>query len=118
MERIGRWDPERRRRRMRESFDPAATRLIEDAAGTLLGCVTIRHGAAETEVSNLYLEPAAQGRGLGRAVMAAIAAERPTLPVRLEVLRQSGAQRFYERLGFAVVAEQEFDRAMLLPARV
>lgn len=49
--------------------------------------------------------------------MAVLLAERPGLPVRLEVLKQSQAVGFYRRLGFAQLREQAFDRAMELPPR-
>jgi len=117
LERLGRWDPARRRARMRASFDPAATRRIEDPAGRLLGCVTHRHHAGHTEITNLYLEPDCQGRGLGSAVMAALLAERPDLPVLLEVLKESPALRFYARLGFVPEREQAFDWLLRLPPR-
>ncbi|WP_419896384.1 GNAT family N-acetyltransferase [Roseomonas sp. USHLN139] len=117
LEAIGRWDPARRRARMRAAFRPAATRLIEAPDGRLLGCVTVDDHADHREVSQLYLEPDAQGAGLGRAVMLAIMRERDHLPLRLEVLKGSRARAFYARLGFVTTAEQEFDWAMELPPR-
>lgn len=118
LEALGRWDPARRRARMRESFSPMASRLIEAPDGRLLGCVSVHDDEAFSEVSALYLEPACQGSGLGRAVMLAIMDERPDLPLRLEVLKDSRALAFYERLGFRRVAEQAFDWAMELPPRL
>ncbi|EFH12848.1 GNAT family N-acetyltransferase [Pseudoroseomonas cervicalis] len=109
LEAIGRWDPARRRARMREGFDPAATRCIEAPDGRLLGCVSVFAGDEVTEVSGFYLEPDCQGAGLGRAVMRAILAEHLDRPARVEVLKGSRAMDFYRRLGFALVAEQEFD---------
>ncbi|WBV44156.1 GNAT family N-acetyltransferase [Pseudoroseomonas cervicalis] len=109
LEAIGRWDPARRRARMREGFDPAATRRIEAPDGTLLGCVSVFAGEDFFEISGFYLEPACQGAGLGRAVMRAILEEHPDRPARVEVLKGSRALEFYRRLGFAVLAEQEFD---------
>lgn len=109
LEAIGRWDPARRRARMREGFDPAATRCIEAPDGRLLGCVSVFAGDEVTEVSGFYLEPDCQGAGLGCAVMRAILAEHPDRSARVEVLKGSRAMDFYRRLGFALVAEQEFD---------
>lgn len=117
LEALGRWDPARRRARMREGFDPLSTRRIEAPDGTLLGCVSVFAGEELTEVSGFYLEPDCQGAGLGRAVMRAILDERPGLPVRVEVLKGSRALDFYRRLGFVVLAEQSFDWLLELPPR-
>ncbi|WP_159999325.1 GNAT family N-acetyltransferase [Roseomonas sp. 18066] len=118
LEALGRWDPVRRRTRMRASFSPMASRLIEAPDGTLLGCVSVHDHEDHGEVCQLYLEPAAQGSGLGRAVMLAIMDERPDLPLRIEVLKGSRAKAFYERLGFVVTAEQDVDWAMELAPRL
>jgi ribosomal protein S18 acetylase RimI-like enzyme len=108
LERLGRFDPARRRARMRAGFDPAAFRLIE-AEGRLAGCVAVLDHPDHREIHSFYLEPWAQGRGLGRAVLDTVLAERPRLPTRIEVLRQSPAARFYERAGFRLTGESEFD---------
>ena len=108
LERVGRFDPARRRARMRAAFDPAAFRLSE-REGRVLGCVAVLDQATHREIHSFYLEPEAQGRGLGRIVLDAILAEHPHRPVRLEVLKASPAARFYERAGFHLTGESEFD---------
>ncbi|MBP0446740.1 GNAT family N-acetyltransferase [Roseomonas sp. SSH11] len=108
LERVGRFDPARRRARMRAAFDPAAFRLIE-AEGRMAGCVAVLDHPDHREIHSFYIEPAAQGRGLGRAVLDAILAEQPARPVRLEVLKESPAARFYERAGFRLTHESAFD---------
>jgi len=55
-------------------------------------------------LDNLHVAPAHKGRGLGRAMISAVAewviAERPASPVHLWVYeRNAPARRFYERLG-------------------
>ena len=116
LERVGRYDPARRRSRMRAGFDPAAFRLIE-SDGRILGCVAVLDRADHREIHSFYLEPDAQGRGLGRAVLDAILAERPGIPTRLEVLKRSPAARFYERAGFRLTEETEFDLLYERPAQ-
>lgn len=115
LERLGRFDAERRRRRMREGFDPSAMRAIE-SEGSLLGCIATAEAEDHVELYGFYLEPAAQGRGLGAAVFAALLAELPARPIRIEVLKGSRARRFWERQGFRFVAAQDFDDLMERPA--
>ena len=108
LERVGRFDPERRRARMRAGFDPATLSAIE-VGGRLIGCIAAVPATDHVEVHSFYLEPDAQGRGLGAAVFAAIAAAHPAMPVRIEVLKGSAVHRFWEKQGFTRVAEQPFD---------
>jgi len=53
------------------------------------------------EITWMYVDPGAQRRGVGRALVAHVL-ERATGPVRLEVLDGNPAIGFYERLGFVV----------------
>lgn len=46
LERVGRWDPERRRARMRESFDPAATTRTTPKSPTSTWSRPARGGAS------------------------------------------------------------------------
>ncbi len=111
LERLGRFDPERRRGRMRAVFNPAILQAVEDEAG-LLGCIGLTRHADHLEVHSFYLEPRAQGRGLGAEVLRARLASEPALPVRIEVLKESRALRFWERQGFKAVGELPFDQVL------
>ena len=115
LERVGRFDPERRRARMRAGFDPATLSAIE-VDGRLVGCIAAVPAVDHLEVHSFYLEPPAQGRGLGAAVFAAVAAAHPDLPVRIEVLKGSAVHRFWEKQGFILIAEQPFDWVYERPA--
>lgn len=111
LERVGRFDPDRARARFRAGFSPEHTVLIHDG-GVFVGCVTVRpmdDGAAWVE--NLYLHPGQQGRGLGAQVMRRILddAGAQGRTVRLSVLVQSDANRFYERLGFVETHREAWD---------
>jgi GNAT superfamily N-acetyltransferase len=112
LERIGRFDPERRRARMRAGLP--ALQVIEGDAGPL-GCIGLARDAGGLEVHSFYIEPHAQGRGLGRAVLDAALREHPGLPVRIEVLKGSPARRFWEGQGFQVTGEAAFDLLMGRP---
>ena len=109
--RIGRLDPARSAARFAREFQPGATRLIQ-TGGAFAGCVTV-YPAADSEwlVEHFYLAPAFQGRGLGDAVMRLILAEADAAgaAIRLSVLIESAANRFYPRYGFAETHREAFD---------
>jgi N-acetylglutamate synthase-like GNAT family acetyltransferase len=108
LERIGRFDPARRRGRMRAAFAGDGMLVIE-RAGETLGCVGVEPGAAAMDLHSLYIEPLAQGQGLGAAVFAALRARHAGQAFRIEVLKESPARRFWERQGFVLVGEQPHD---------
>ena len=108
LDRVGRFDPDRRRNRMRAGFDPATLSAIE-CEGRLAGCIAAVPAADHVEVHSFYLDSDMQGRGLGAAVFAAIAARHPGLPLRIEVLKGSAVHRFWEKQGFVRTGEQAFD---------
>ncbi|MGW2375170.1 MULTISPECIES: GNAT family N-acetyltransferase [Kitasatospora] len=119
LERLGRWDRERSRERVRKSFSTRHTSVLL-VEGALAGCVTIRpdeRGGRHLEL--FYLAPHLQGRGLGTAVLRHLLADADAAgePMRLVVLQGSAAQRLYERHGFAVVHEDPIDVTMHRPAR-
>lgn len=115
LERIGRFDPARRRARMRAHFDAGGMRVVEDEGG-MLGSVGLDHHPGWIELHSLYLEPARQGRGLGAAIFAGLRARHPGRAWRIEVLRGSPARRFWERQAFQLIDEQPFDWVMERPA--
>lgn len=117
LERLGRYDEERVRQRLRDGFSPAYTSIVETADGTLGGCVTLRPdaGGDGLHLEHFYLSPDLQGRGLGTAVLRHLLerADGQAAPVRLAVLRGSAARRLYERAGFTVETEDEVDVFMV-----
>ncbi|MEU6819914.1 GNAT family N-acetyltransferase [Streptomyces atriruber] len=118
LERLGRFDPHRVRQRLRDSFSPKHTCVIESGGG-FAGCVTLRPAADGQWLEHFYLDPRLQGRGLGSTVLGALLertdAEGAT--VRLDVLQGSPARRLYERHGFAVETEDPVDVFMVRAAR-
>jgi GNAT superfamily N-acetyltransferase len=117
LERVFRYKPSRARRIFREAFDEPGLRLIL-VDGERAGCVGFRLGTAEIKIDSFYLERQLHGCGLGSRILKALLAEADAtgLPVRLEVLRGSPADRFYERHGFVKIGEDEieaeFERAV------
>ncbi len=116
LERIGRFDPQRARDRFLSSFDPARTRHVV-VDGERVGFVVTTPQAEWLALDHLYVDPAWQGRGLGAEVLADVFEEARALglPVRVGALRQSDSNRFYQRHGFKLVEEGEFDLYYLRP---
>ncbi len=115
LERIGRFDPERRRQRMRRQFDAGILSIIEHG-GVLAGCIGVEDKGDWIEIHSLFLDDHAQGRGLGTAVWRAVHVAHPGRVFRLEVLKQSPARRFWERQGFKQIDDLPFDWLMERPA--
>lgn len=114
LERVGRWDPARRRARMEAAFAGGGMRVIEDQ-GHAIGCIGLEPGAGAVELHSLYLEPDRQGRGLGAAIVTQALALDPGRRFAIEVLKDSPARRFWEGQGFVLVGEQPFDWVMARP---
>ncbi|MFB6632775.1 GNAT family N-acetyltransferase [Streptomyces sp. NPDC056362] len=112
LERLGRYDEHRVRRRLREGFSPAHTSVIE-LDGAFAGCVTVRpyEDGDGLYLEHFYLAAETRGRGLGTAVLRALLgrADAAGAPVRLVVLRGSAARRLYEREGFTFESEDPVD---------
>jgi GNAT superfamily N-acetyltransferase len=111
LERIGRFDPVRARRRLSEQYRPQFTRLIWRGEA-FAGCVAFADlGPGRRVLEHFYLEPEMSGQGIGSAVMAALMAEADTegCAVVLTVVRESDANRLYPRFGFLETGRDEVD---------
>jgi GNAT superfamily N-acetyltransferase len=119
LERLGRFDEHRVRQRLRDSFSPQHTEVIL-AEGTFAGCVTVRPDGDGRWLEHFYLAPALQGRGLGSTVLRTLLrrTDAEGVPVRLNVLQGSSAQRLYERHGFTVDAEDPVDVFMVRQPKI
>lgn len=118
LERVFRYDAARARRVFRAQFDEPGMRLIL-VDGRRAGCVGFRRGRTEIKIDSFYLEKSLHNRGLGSAILQALLAEADAvgLPVALEVLRGSPADRFYERHGFVRVGADAIEATYRRPAR-
>lgn len=104
--RLGRFDPDVARARLRSQFRPAWMRhLVRD--GQRVGYFTVEPREADLRLHHLYLAAAAQGQGIGAWVLDQVKAQ--GRPISLAALRESRANDFYRRHGFQVVEEQAFD---------
>jgi GNAT superfamily N-acetyltransferase len=110
LEKIGRFDPERARKRLRDSFYPEHTCFIlyDDEK---IGFYTFRLLGAGFQLDHLYVLPTHQARGVGSKVMLQLisVAEAHQKPIRLGALRESPANKFYQRHGFLVEKEEQWD---------
>ncbi|MFF3448649.1 GNAT family N-acetyltransferase [Streptomyces sp. NPDC002667] len=114
LERLGRYDPQRVRRRLRDAFDPAHTWVIE-VGGAFAGSVALRPARDGRLLEHFYLAPGLQGRGIGSDVLRELLerCDRDGARVRLNVLQGSPARRLYERYGFGVETEDPVDVFMV-----
>ncbi len=110
LERVFRYEPARARRFFRESFDEPGLRTIL-VDGVLAGCVGLRLRPDETHIDSFYLARRYHNRGLGASILKVLLDEADALglPVRLDVLQGSPANRFYERHGFLKTGEDEIE---------
>ncbi|WP_250008425.1 GNAT family N-acetyltransferase [Actinoplanes sp. M2I2] len=114
LERLGRYDEQRVRQRLRDGFAPAHTRVIE-VGGVFAGCVALRPAADAHWLEHFYLAPHRQSSGIGTAVLRAVLerCDRDGTRVRLNVLQGSPARRLYERHAFTVETEDPVDVFMV-----
>lgn len=108
--RLGRLDPKRSAARFAREFRPGITRLIH-VDGLFAGCVTFYDDDDGWVLEHFYLTPESQGRGLGAAILRALLVEADSAgaAVRLSVLVESAANRFYPRHGFVETHREAFD---------
>jgi N-acetylglutamate synthase-like GNAT family acetyltransferase len=117
LERVFRYKPSRARRIFREHFDEPGMRVIE-ANGIRIGCVGFRTTPDCLKIDSFYLDRRFHNSGLGTVILKMLLAEADAagLPVRLEVLTGSKADRFYLRHGFVKLREDEIEGEYERPA--
>ena len=106
LERLGRFNPDVARARLRSQFRPAWMRHLV-VGGERVGYFTVEPRGRELRLHHLHLQPGRQGQGVGPWVLNHVKSE--GLPITLAALRESRANDFYLRHGFRVVEEQDFD---------
>ncbi|MEV1316442.1 GNAT family N-acetyltransferase [Micromonospora arborensis] len=114
LERLGRYDEQRVRQRLRDGFAPAYTWVVE-VDGAFAGCVALRRADDAHWLEHFYLAPHLQGSGIGTAVLRELLerCDRDGAQVRLNVLQGSPARRLYERHGFTLETEDPVDVFMV-----
>lgn len=110
LERVGRFDPERARERLRKSFSPEHSQIIV-LDGARIGFCTFRPSDDAYHLDHFYVHPDAQSQGVGSFVLRMLLKQSDALrlPVLLGALRDSASNRFYQRHGFVQTGEDEWD---------
>jgi len=110
LEQVGRFDPERARERLRQSFHPEHTQFIM-LDGQRIGFYTLRHADDRFHLDHFYIHPDWQSRGIGSSVLHRLLAESDArqMPIHLGALRDSPSNRFYQHHGFTKTTEDEWD---------
>lgn len=110
LERIGRFDPARGRERFASGFSPERTRHIL-WEGRRVGFLAVKPFPDHLLLDHLCIRPGDQGRGIGGEVLKIVLRDADALgiPVKVAALRDSDANRFYTRHGFAVESGSEWD---------
>ena len=122
LQRLGRYDAQRARERLGRAFEPAHTRHIllgAERVGFVVLLPRLDARPPHLLLDHLYIAPQAQGQGVGSWVLAQVLdeADRRDLPVQVTALRLSDANRFYQRHGFSLQHETEWDLHYLRPAQ-
>lgn len=93
--------------------------VVVEHAGRAVGMGrVIGDGGLFFQIVDMAVEPAHQGRGLGKAVMAALMAElkaRAPSQAYVSLIADGEAHRLYEQFGFRPTAPLSIGMAMMLP---
>ena len=110
LERLGRYDEQRARERLAEGWQPAQTQNVV-VDGQRVGFLVLKRLSQAWRLGHFYIDPAHARRGIGSAVLRALCAQADTeqMPIELVALKQSEANRFYQRHGFVQVGEGPWD---------
>ncbi|MFF5295851.1 GNAT family N-acetyltransferase [Paractinoplanes globisporus] len=100
------WSTEATERTLRDT-----TVLVAEAESGLIGIGNIDLRGDVPIIWKLYVLPGAQGTGAGTALIEALLAKAPGLPVRLEYVDgNANAARFYQRRGFTELSREPGER--------
>lgn len=110
LEKLGRYDPQRVRKRFLDTFVASDTWKIE-IDGEIAGFFVLRDKNDHFYLDHLYIHPIFQNKKLGSVVIEYIIKITQTrqLSIRLGALKESPSNRFYLNHGFTKIGEDEFD---------
>jgi ribosomal protein S18 acetylase RimI-like enzyme len=110
LERVGRFDVDRARGRLRATFSPEHSRHIV-VGGRRVGLIVVKPHDDGLMLENLYLLPGTEGAGIGTAVLTDLFKQTDAAgqDVYVDVLLDSDANRFYLQHGFEEIGREAFD---------
>ena len=120
LEALGRYDHMRARQRFVDNFKPEYCHHIV-VNGHRIGCVAVRPEGEGLQLDMLYIHPSKQGQGWGTRVLQYIneQADRDGKSIKVEVLKGSPANAFYQQHGYVHQYDGEWDHYYLRqPARM
>jgi len=79
------------------------------SSGENIGAIKYQEITEKIEIMQIQIHPDFQGCGFGRRVIEQILIDSKSKPVALSVLKSNPAKRLYERLGFKVTGEDEYE---------
>ena len=100
-------------------FDAARAEVVDQRLHELVGFVVVVPRERDWLLDHLYIHPSAQGQGIGGWVLEQVLREADARhrAVHVTALKHSDANRLYQRHGFELQAEGEWDLYYLRPAR-
>ncbi len=114
----GHWDDGVQDIYFRQGFFPEKLAIVV-VGGRDAGLFEVERSVQEIYLRRIEIAPEFQRRGLGTALITALAAEARArrVPLRLQVLKVNPARRLYERLGLQIVGETRTHAQMQLNGR-
>ena len=114
LEKLGRFDAQRARRRLTDDFQAENTRCFV-YAHRIVAFIVCSREQAEITIQHLYVLPEMQNRGIGGMALTEIIEQgkRERRDIRLITLKESRANDFYLKHGFTHIDTSEFDNVYL-----
>ena len=102
------WDEAFQGKRFRDEWEPTANQIVL-LSGVPIGCLRVEDHDDHVFVDYIAIMPEHQRHGIGASLLrqVQVSAAPRGLPVRPNVLKVNPARALYERLGFAIVGEDD-----------
>lgn len=97
--------------RLQEDFECAYIVWVD---GVKTGLLKFVCSGQQVDIRQLQITPAQQGKGLGRAILQYLFSCYPGKTCVLTVLKHNPALTLYQRLGFSIVGEDQYEFHMQL----
>lgn len=105
---VDRFDENKVRKRLLDSYDEKNTVVVE-YQNIIIGYYTLIENENEFYLHHFYIDLPHQGKGFGKMIMDQIKEKYNQKVIKLNALKFSPVNKFYERNLFVKVDEDEFD---------